>query len=246
MSTLNVDKTVRERILTGWSKERRQACDWATIITKHNGSITNQRSVIMSFIQRCFMRIFYSIPGLGLWYTRRTFGDFRYRNVEEAFYLEHSGGGRKIPQIWIRPAGQKPQLSDQVLLGHAGRLALVVLVKEDEVVELAEIGRVLESVSMPKQILASEDIRCLILTDRQWGLNTCKFQTYFTCKENELLREGIEPVKGYHEQALERHFKPSARYIVLRPDCFIHSVANDLEGLTVNLQKVRAYFCDSA
>jgi hypothetical protein len=95
------------------------------------------------------MRIFHSIPRLRVWYTRRTFGgDFRYRDGEEGFYLEHSGGGSKIPQIWIRPAGQKRQLSGQVNLRYAGCLALVVLVKDNRVIELAEIAKVLESVCL--------------------------------------------------------------------------------------------------
>jgi len=247
MSRLNVHKTVQERVFTGWSKERRQACDAATITTKRNGSITNQRSVILSFIHRCFMGVLWSIPGLGLWYTARAFRDhFSYQDVQEGFYLEQAGSGRKIPQIWIKSAGEKPQLSDEIFLGHTARLALVILVRDDEVAEPAEIGKVLEAISMPKEILTSQDARYLCLTDRKKVFNTCELQTYFPCKEDELLKEGIEPVKGYNEEALERKFEPSVKYIVLRPDCFIHSVANDLEGLSANLKKVRAYFCDSS
>jgi hypothetical protein len=246
MSQLEVDKKVRERILTGWSKERRQACDSATIVTKRNGNIMNQRSVVLSFFYRCLMSTLYSIPGFGLWYTRLVFTNhFRYQNVHGGFYLEHAGGGRKIPQIWIGTAGQKPQLSDKILLGDTARLVLLILLRDDQANDTVKVDEILEAISMPKQILTSQDVKYLVIGDCKKQLNMYNGQTFFPCKEDELLREGIEPVKGYNEKALERTFKATEKYIILRPDCFIHSVADNLEGLSVNLAKVRAYFCDS-
>lgn len=58
-----------------------------------------------------------------------------------------------------------------------------------------------------------------------------KQQTYYTCcKSEELLREGITPIKGVTtRQRCKNRLGKLAKYVVLRPDFFIHSVASDLD-----------------
>jgi hypothetical protein len=92
------------------------------------------------------------------------------------------------------------------------------------------------------------DRTALLLHEEQKLGQPGDLHLYHPCPPTELSSIGIETLKGYHEDAIQnrvwRGLKgvKGAKYVIVRPDFFVHSVARDLEGLGRNLQSVRAYF----
>ncbi|OBT98290.1 hypothetical protein VE01_03179 [Pseudogymnoascus verrucosus] len=247
MSNLQVSRETRERILTGWSQERLHAWDAATLSTKLNGSIVNQRSLIKGLFYRFFMRILWSVPGFAHFRTKAAFRDKLIYNTQSCpggFFLESAGGGRKVAQIWVRRPGpgHKPTLSDRVFLRNLSHLSILVLVRKPEDIDPAGIEEVLQVSKLSEQVLTMQDITYLYLNSTQQPLYENDEHIYYPCKVDELTVEGITPIRGYHETALQNRLHKSAKYILLRPDFFIHSVTPDLGGLLANLKKVREYF----
>ena len=244
MSRLQVNETIRERILKGWAQERRNACDAATLATKYNGAITNERSLIRSFFHRWFMRILWWIPGVSFRLSRSMFRDlFRYRNCPEGFFLPDSGGGKRIAQIWLWKNREGPRLSDGILFRDPSRVALVVIVREPKDFDSAQVEATLKAAALPDSIMTAADITYLP-TSRSVSSSEEVERSYYPCAAVDLLRQGITPVEGYEETALHERLGSSAKYLIVRPDCFIHSIAADLDRLATDLEAVREYFCD--
>lgn len=63
MDHLNASPSVREKILTGWSQERRHGWEAATLATKLNGSIVNQTASWSGLFYRICMRLLWLLPG---------------------------------------------------------------------------------------------------------------------------------------------------------------------------------------
>lgn len=52
-----------------------------------------------------------------------------------------------------------------------------------------------------------------------------KYTVCVPCNREELVRAGVEPMRGYDERSFERRVGAKAKYVLVRPDCFVHSVA---------------------
>lgn len=245
MSNIQVSASVREHILTGWSQERRHAWEAATLSTKLNGSIVNQRSWLGGFFYRLYMRIIWSLPG-GAWsWTKKAFKDklvYNSKTCPDGFFLESQGGGRKVAQVWVRRVGEEPRLSDTVFLRHLSHLSILVLVRSPQDIDSASIAEAIRASGVSSMILSTEDITYLDLSGRLQAQQETGKRIYHACPTSELLMEGITTLRGYHEDAIQNRLQKGVKYVLLRPDFFIHSVAMDLPGLQRNLGTVREYF----
>ncbi|MCJ1297267.1 hypothetical protein MMC08_000053 [Hypocenomyce scalaris] len=245
LSRLPVTRSVREKVLTGWAHERRQVCDHATKLTKINGSITNQRSAILAFFYRSLMRLLWYVPTMVRMITRSAIGDtFRYQMCEGGLMLREKGGGYKLPQIWVRRGKGDPELSDEVFISDMGRLALIVIVRGDEQVDEAGVAKFIEGTELPGGILTPESITLLHLDNRKaapYKSNPSQLK-YRPCSHADLLAEGVRPINGYDEKSLERRIGKAAKYVIVRPDFYIHSIASDEEELLKNVQEIARYF----
>jgi hypothetical protein len=240
LSRMTVPHVVHDKFLIGWGHEQRQACDHATKVTKTNGSITNQRSRVLAFLTRTLMRLLWCIPGVPFWMTRYTMGDsFRYQQFDGLFALRERGGGYKMPQIWIRRGDEKPQLSDEVFHRDTSRLALVNIVEDEGDVDEISMVKTIERMAVPGVLLGDENVTYLCLG---LGKRIKNSQVYRPCGREELLAEGIEPMIGYEPYTLVKRIGSAAKYIIVRPDFFIHSVASSVEELFENGRTIAEYF----
>ncbi|TVY44103.1 3-(3-hydroxy-phenyl)propionate/3-hydroxycinnamic acid hydroxylase [Lachnellula subtilissima] len=220
---------VQERVLTGWANERRQSCDHATRATRVNGMVTNMRSATLAFLFQSLMRLIWCVPDLVRILTRNTMGDtFRYQTAPGVFALHTKGGGRKLPQCWVRVA----------------RLSLVVIVRNNEEVDELAVEKMVEKASLPAGILTVESIIFLRIGNEELDSENWRtFQhQYRLCSKDELLSEGICPVDGYDEKTIERRIGRAAKYLILRPDFYIHSIAIDEKDFLANAQTIAEYF----
>ncbi|KMU77548.1 hypothetical protein CISG_01306 [Coccidioides immitis RMSCC 3703] len=222
MTNLGVSVQIRERILTGWSQERRHAWNAATLATKLNGSIVNQRSLLGGLVYRMWMRFLWWFPGIARLRTRRAFRDklvYSSKTCPDGFFLEKAGGGRKVAQIWVRRQGEKPALSDGVFLRSLPHFGLLVIVRSSTDANPKEIEEAIRAADLPEEILTSKDVTFFCL-NVQAGNSLSKLgaeqQTYYPCRTQELLEEGITPIKGYRETAVQDRYAKSANQVVRR------------------------------
>lgn len=243
MTRLRLSPQVQTKIMNGWSQERRHAWELATLSTKLNGTIVNQKSFWSGLLYRICMRVLWWIPGGATWRTRRAFRDkliYTEQSCPDGFFLQKAGGGRKIAQVWVHSNEKsQPQLSDDVLISHLSRLSIVILVKSPKDFKPAAIEKVLQKVGLHEELLRFEDISYLDLTREGMTRSTA---IYRPCTLEDLEKCGISCLKGYNRDAIQNRLLSSAKYVILRPDFFIHSVASDLNELHVNLQAVQEYF----
>ncbi|KXG48295.1 Monooxygenase, FAD-binding [Penicillium griseofulvum] len=245
MIRLGVTGAVRERILQGWSQERRHAWEAATLSTKLNGSIANMGFGWRESIYRFCMRLLWWLPGGAKIRTRRAFKDkliYNSTTCPDGFFLQSAGGGQKIAQVWVQQQGKDlPQLSDEVLLRDRSHIAVLVLVKKASDFDPASVDTAVEELKIPGDLLASENITYINLTG---GNLTSKngVTAWNPCSADALEQADITPVLAYNKDALQSRVPSSAKYVILRPDFFIHSVASDLRGLKANLQHAKDYF----
>lgn len=240
LSRMTVPHVIQDKFLTDWGHEQRQACDHATELTKANGSITNERSRVLAFLTRTLMGLLWCIPGVPFMMTRYTMGDrFRYQQFDGLFALREKGGGYKMPQIWIRRGDENPQLSDEVFHRDASRLALVSIVEDEDIVDEISMAKTIGRMALPGDLLREKNVTYLCL---RLGKSTKDSQVYRPCGRDELLAEGIEPMTGYDPHTLAKRIGSAAKYVIVRPDFFIHSVASSVEELFGNGRVIAEYF----
>ncbi|KAK2811067.1 hypothetical protein FQN50_002402 [Emmonsiellopsis sp. PD_5] len=248
MSNLGVSSEIRERILTGWSQERRHAWNSATLATKLNGSIVNQRGFWSGLIYRTWMRILWCFPMIRRFRTWRAMRDklvFNSKTCPDGFFLEKAGGGRKVAQIFVRRRGECPVLSDTVFLRNLPHMGLLVLVRSPTDGDPNVVEDVLRAADLPETILSSEDVTFFCINS-QAGDSLAKLgvekKTFYPCTAAEASSEGMRIIKGYNQSAVQDRFARSVKYVLIRPDFFVHSVASNAEELSTNLGKVKEYF----
>lgn len=246
--SLNVSPELREKILRGWSQERRHAWNAATAATKLNGSIVNMRSYWRGLFFRTCMRFLWWLPGVARFRTQRAFKDkliYNSQTCPDGFFLEDAGGGRKIAQNWVRRRGEAPKLSDAAFLRDLTRLTIVVFVRKEQDGDLTVVEDALKAANMPEELLTMKDVTLYCIGSAAQSsfmkLGTQE-EIYRSCSADELLKEGITPIKAYDQTSIEDRIGGSAKYILIRPDFFIHSVAANSRELRANLEKAKAYF----
>ncbi len=246
MSRPGMSAEVRERILTGWSQERRHAWNAAMQATKLNGSIVNQRSLFSGLLYRICMRVFWWFPSIARYRTNAAFRDklvYNHQTCPDGFFLGGRGGGQKIAQIWVRQAGQAPKLSDAAFIRNLSHLSLLVIVRDGQSIDPADVAQLIAAADLPEGLLTMEDVTFFRVSGKDRDVKPeIPVAKYAPCTSEELAGEGITAIKGYSPTAVEDRVDRSANLVLLRPDFFVHSVASDLEGMAENLQKVGEYF----
>ncbi len=247
MSKLGLSAEVREKILVGWSQERRHAWNAAMLATKLNGSIVNQRSRFGGMLYRFFMRILWWFPSIARARTNAAFKDklvFNHESCPDGFFLGARGGGQKIAQIFVRRAGREPQLSDSAFIRNLSHLSLMVIVRDGrQTISPEEVARMIKEADLPEGIISMEDVTFYRVGAKKAAPKSdVRVAEYFPCTIEELAKEGIKPITGYRATSVEDRLGSSANLVLLRPDFFVHSVASDVKGMAANLQKVGEYF----
>jgi hypothetical protein len=247
MSRPGISAEVREKILTGWSQERRHAWNAAMLATKLNGSIVNQRSMVGGFFYRIWMKILWWFPSIEWYRTNKAFRDklvYNHKTCPDGFFLGARGGGQKIAQIWVRgKPGQEPKLSDAAFIRNLSHLSLLVIVRNGKTVDPADIAQLIKEADLPEGLLTMADVTFFRVDGKRGDLESgVPVAEYSPCTVEELAKDGITPIRGYSPSAVQDRVGRSANLVLLRPDFFVHSVASDIKGMAENLQKVGEYF----
>lgn len=242
----HLSSTVRQKLLTGWAHEQRQRIDEATQLTLLNGRIVNQRSWILAFFDRLLMRVVFAIPIVASMLTRRMFGDnLQLTACSDGFFLRNAGGGRRLTQIWVQGRDGSMSLSDNVILRQSSRLALLVLVDRPTQATSSEMLRLLRSANFAEDIISMHSVTFLSrypATKNDDSKNHHPVEgLYYPCTRSDLEKAGIVVMEGYNEKSILTRVGETARFVVVRPDLFIHSVARTVEELSQNLADIKDF-----
>lgn len=170
---------------------------------------------------------------------------FHYEQDEGTFMIPARGGGWKLPQIWIQTDSGTPQLSDSVFTEDMSRLSLIAIVRgDDDEVDERSISKCLEVNSIPESILGTENIIRLCLGNGNVAEQKRKrLETHYNpCDVDTLANAGIEAIEGYNMNSLEHRIGKRTKFIILRPDFYIHSLAANEEQLAENVKQIASYF----
>ncbi|SPO07711.1 related to monooxygenase [Cephalotrichum gorgonifer] len=248
MSRVGISKEVEQKILLGWSQERRHAWKAAMRATKLNGSIVNLRSFFGGLLYRISMRALWWFPWIARYRTRQAFKDkliYTRQTCPDGFFLESADGGQKVAQVWVRRAGEEPKLSDSAFIRDMSHISLLVVVRNAREVDPAEVAETLAAAALPETIITMDDVTYYHINGSGQDIDIdtkAGGEVYQPCNAEELTREGITPIQGYNYTAVQDRLASSAKFVLLRPDFFVHSVASDADGLLKNLKEVGAYF----
>jgi hypothetical protein len=238
MESAHLSPESEQNLLVGWSHEQRQRADESTRATMVNGSIVNRRSSVLAFLHRVMMRLLWVIPGMPARITGRAFSDTtRLAQCDNGFFLPASGGGRKLPQIWIQNQDDKPQLSDSVIFREEPKMALLVLIDDAAEARPAEIKQMIKEADLVHEVLSMSSVTflCRYPKSESYAVRgEISFPVYCPCTRGQLALAGIIAIKGYNETSLTTRLGSSARFIIARPDFFIHSVASSAEEFQRN------------
>ena len=170
---------------------------------------------------------------------------FNHESCPDGLFLGGAHGGRKIAQVWVRQPGEAPILSDAAFMRDLSHFSLLVLVRNSDDVDPAELMELLVEANLPDNILTMDDVTYYHINPHRQGLTTSTKlggEIYHPCTAEELVEEGINPIRGYSHTAVEDRLPRSVRFVLLRPDFFIHSAALNTTQLSRNLREVRDYF----
>jgi hypothetical protein len=249
MESANLSPEAEENLLVGWSHEQRQRADESTRATMVNGSIVNRRSSVLAFLHRVMMRLLWLIPGMPARITGQAFGhSTRLAQCENGFFLPAAGGGRKLSQIWVQNRDGRPQLSDSVIFREESKLALLVLIDDATEVRPAEIKRMVKEADLGDEVLSMSSLTFLCRhpkSDNYAVPGEISSAVYYPCTRAQLTQAGIIAIKGYKETSLSTRLGSAARFIVARPDFFVHSVARSVEEFHQNANDIRKSFYQS-
>ncbi|GME62549.1 hypothetical protein M1819_002500 [Neofusicoccum parvum] len=234
------------RLLHGWQNEQRQRVDEAARMTMRNASLTVERSWLRAWLARLVMHVVALVPGLHGWVSRQRLRDAAVlKRCEDGFFVAARGGGARVSQIWVRPYCGDPVLSDEVFFRRAGSLAVVVLLNGQKQLEkeVEEVEGLLGRAAVEEELVSMSAVTFLMRTGRRRlaveRKDAERHGVYLPCPKDELIRAGVEPIEGYDERSFERRLGSKAKYVIVRPDCFVHSVADTAEEFLKNLSHVQ-------
>ena len=248
MSKMNLPSKVQQKILLGWSQERRHGWQASMRATKLNGSIVNDRAWLRGILYRITMRVLWWFPAIARFRTRQAFKDkliFNQTTCPDGFFSEKAGGGQKVAQVWVRRAGEAPRLSDSAFIRDLSRLSLLILVRNPSDIDSAKVAEVLQASGLPEDLISMDEVTFFDISGSVKDLDAnAKLggEIYRPCPAEELVKEGIKPIQCYSPAYIQNRLHKSVKFVLLRPDFFVHSVASDFDGLSRNLQEVRDYF----
>lgn len=213
--------------------------------------LTVERAPLRAFLARLLLRVIALVPGAHYLLSRARMGDDYGRGkpleaCEGGFFLGRRGGGVRAAQVWVRAYCRGGvELSDGVLLRKTGSLAVVVLLDGEKGIaaEAVDVEGVLGRVGLPVEVVGMGSVTFLLRVGRRRVVATKEEREKYTvcvpCNGEELMRAGVEPMRGYDERSFERRVGAKAKYVLLRPDCFIQSVARTEDELLENLEEVK-------
>ncbi|KAK3356455.1 hypothetical protein B0T25DRAFT_589071 [Lasiosphaeria hispida] len=197
-----------------------QSLGWRlAMMSRLNTSSETQKRILTGWSQEPLCDS-WKPPFFARYRTHNAFRDklaYNHQTCPDGFFLKKAGGGRNIAQIWVREHTQQPRLFDAALLRNLSHLAPLVLVRNPAEFNPAEVAQILKQAALPGCIVTMEDV------------------TFYANASTELLKEGVNPSKGYSCTAIQDRFASSTKFAII-------SVASSNAEFRANLEQVSENF----
>lgn len=217
-------KPMADKMLLTWSQERRQGVDDSTRLTKRNGMLCNGTENWSSFFLRVLaVPILSFIPGLpSVSQLSTAYEKEGYRATKGGFFLEDYGGGRKLPQMYVKNRQGLPVLSDS-LLRHGQTVMTLLTLDSNNDGEITEIESMLEKWKIHPSLLSMKSIVHLSSREQLLLSRDLKESSHYQpCSKDEAMSMDIP---GYNAQKYFARFTQAAKYVIIRPDFIIFAIA---------------------
>ncbi|KAI1767047.1 monooxygenase-like protein [Hypoxylon sp. FL1150] len=240
--------TFRDSILKAWARERHEGVRGAATLTSLNGRACNEGDSFLSWLMRNL-----------IWLVNHThflpkisdpivsFETRGYKQVEDGFFSKKHGGGGRLAQIYVHSKNQTPILSDELIKSVDTVMTLLIVARgsgADLGAEMlaklsadldAEAQAALRTVKLERSVLSEDSIRILSAdSDTDTDL-----RVYSPTPSRRLAEMGITVKKGYSTQNYMARFGPTAKFVIVRPDLYIFSLASNARELAECLDILR-------
>lgn len=227
-----LSKPLSDQILQAWALERRQGVDDSTKHTMMNGMLCNGEETLSQCLFRKVAALLSLVPGVPpLSQLSASHEHKGYQSTKGGFFLSKYGGGGKVSQIYVMSNDSSPVLSDCLFQQEQTVMTLLVL-DPSSLNELETVANTLKGSGVSPPVLSEQSIVLLSSGKRHSGGDDMEtLNVYRPCLDAEI--EGLEILPGYNNQAYFSRFPRGAKYVILRPDLIIFSVAKtalELEG----------------
>lgn len=231
-------RTFRNGLLEAWARERHEGVKYAATFTSLNGRACNQGDSLLFWFMRKLIWLVNRIHFLPIIPDPIVAIETRgYKQVEDGFLSTKHGGGGRLAQIYVEQQNQPPMLSDELIKRADTVMSLLIIVRgsgADLGAELvAEAKEALRAVKMERSVLSEDSIRIL---SPDSGTDA---QVFYPTPSRRLAELGITIKKGYSAHNYLARFGPTTRFVIVRPDFYIFSLANDVEELVECLEMLR-------
>jgi 2-polyprenyl-6-methoxyphenol hydroxylase-like FAD-dependent oxidoreductase len=249
-------KTLSNKLLSLWAEERRLGVEMSMKQTMMNGKLCNGTAgwffltITPMLISLFTSPKFYHLPSPMAW------GDISgYQSAKNGFYLKQYAGGKKLAQVYgvaeltndessKSPTRRKMLLSDHII--HSVPTALTLLVC-DQVTpqENSKLNRLLEDVQLHPLILSKQSVihfnskyvsrkGSLSSSDKVVSVSWSPIPAELTM--GSVLLPGYNPKTFQNRLGGER-----SKYVIIRQDSIVFSIANDLQQLQSCLEMLKVY-----
>jgi 2-polyprenyl-6-methoxyphenol hydroxylase-like FAD-dependent oxidoreductase len=235
------NNVLSERLLTAWSKERRQGVDDSTRLTMSNGKLANEEESWKFFVGRMVFSILSYVPFAGMPKPPAAALEARgYKPTQPGFFVQKYGGGGKMAQIYLQSVTKGPFLSDE-LLGHGKSVMTLLVIDRDVKKEFDKISRVIGKAKFHSSILSQESFFS-VTPHMPQKTQTGFGEVFFPTPRKDLCDKDVRP--GYDERAYFLRLGARTKYVILRPGFYIFALANTVEELGECLKLLKMAFED--
>lgn len=249
-------KTLSNKFLSSWVEERRSGVEMSMKQTMMNGKLCNGTAGwLFSTIAPVLISLFtspklYHLPSPMAWDD--TSG---YQSAKDGFYLKQYAGGKKLAQVYgvaelaadeslKSPTRRKMLLSDHIINSVPTALTLIVC---DQIMpqENLKLNRLLEDAQLHPLILSKQSVihfnskyvsrkRSLSSSDKVGSTSWSPIPSELTM--GSVLRPGYNP-KTFQN----RLGGAMSKYVIIRQDSIVFSIAKDLQQLESCLDILKTY-----
>ena len=236
LSQLPVDSdALPYKILQTWSLERRDGVDKSIRLTKQNGMLCNGTEDWPSFLRRIIiMPLLALVPGMPSISQLSTLEEKKgYRGMKDGFFLTQYGGGGTLSQMYVCSSDRCPILSDG-LLQHGRTVMTLLVLNPGNADEVEGVKNILTQSEVPLSMLSKESVVLLSTSKQQPSIiDLGVSKIYQPCSKYGAVDS--ESLSSQSVRAYVGRFTSGAKYIIIRPDLIIFSVAKTFPELEMCL-----------
>jgi 2-polyprenyl-6-methoxyphenol hydroxylase-like FAD-dependent oxidoreductase len=239
----NVSPASADETLTTWSLERRQGVDDSTRLTTSNGDLVNGTEPWSRSSLRIVFALLSSVPILRTTINPVANADRAgYKSTPSGFFLADYHGGGKLAQIYVETETSPRILSDEIFNRKQTTMTLIV-VGQSSPEEVNNLQTLIHTANIHPSIISDDSIVFysprLSLMHGQGFSKLSKHQTFFPVPQEQLEKDNAI-LEGYCVDSYLDRMGKRAKYVIVRPDTIIFSVAKNASELARCLELLKA------